>query len=386
MTGAVEAEDLLAQITLDPVIRPAPGRAAASDRERGVLLTGATGFVGAHVLANLARRGLDRIVCLVRASDEERARERIRVALEKYGLDSSMASKACTSLPGDLGAERLGLSPAKFDELAADVGTIIHCGAWVHLSHPYHVLRPVNVGGVCEMLRLAVSGPLKRVCHLSGTSVFRDCPEMTENAPPPFVPVSHGGYLDTKWVSERIVWEAFERGVPGAVVRLGWISGDSRRGLIAESDAMTLVIQACFRLGVAPRFDDDSIRCTPVDLAAEGIVRIALDEGEGTRAYNLSSTHEITFQSLYDAGRAAGVDVVLESRQRWLERIARRLPLLLPIAHSVLKEWKFPPLRNELALSVLRDSERAISNEALLRTYLPVWRRQRPSVLRAANG
>jgi hypothetical protein len=73
---------------------------------------------------------------------------------------------------------------------------------------------------------------------------------------------------------------------------------------------------------------------------------------------------------------------VLKSREEWLDLLAKRLPLLLPVAHSVMKDWNIPTLRNELAMSVIRSSEHNVSNEHLLATYLPVWRRQRRSVRR----
>lgn len=380
MTRADDAFDLRSEVCLAPEIRPrqAPGEPEG----RGAFLTGATGFVGVHVLARLLERGVEPIVCLVRAADPDQALRRIHEALERFGLARPHAAGSIVGLPGDLAAPRFGLPPERFARIGWSVGTIIHCGAWVHLSHPYSVLRDANVGGTQEALRLAATGPSKRLCHLSGMSVFLESTEMVEDAPPPFVPGSRGGYLDTKWVAENLVWSAFERGVPGSIVRLGWISGDSHDGLIAESDAMTLFLQACFRLGSAPRFDDESIPCTPVDIAADAIVRVALDEAGGARAYNLTTTHEIGLEDLYAACRSAGLDVVLQPRDEWLELLRRRLPLLVPVARAVTRDWSMPPLRNELARDVVRRTKHDVSSEELIRAYLPVWRRQRPSAFR----
>jgi thioester reductase-like protein len=381
----LDVPNLLDEVVLAPEIRPrTDGREREEVQGEGarVLLTGATGFVGAHVLRALLDRGVKRVVCLVRAADADEASNRVMAALDKYGLARPSTSEQLVGLPGDIARPLLGLAPEQFDELAEQVDIIIHGAAWVHLVHTYSTLRDSNVGGTQEVLRLAVTGRVKRVFHLSGMSVHLGCSQMVENGPPDYVHRSNGGYLDTKWVAEKVVWEAFERGVPGAVLRLGWISGHSRSGYISESDALTLFLQACVRLRAAPHFDDDEIQCVPVDMAADVIARVALEGSHDVRAYNLANSHTLYFEELYQACRAVDLEVQERPQEEWLALLQKRLPLLLPVGHSVLKEWDMPPMQNDFAVAMLEKAGRDVTTEELIATYLPVWCRQRPSTIR----
>ena len=56
---------------------------------------------------------------------------------------------------GDLAEPRLGLSPQDFDSLAATIDAVYHNGAYVNFVYPYQVLKPANVAGTVEVLRLA---------------------------------------------------------------------------------------------------------------------------------------------------------------------------------------------------------------------------------------
>jgi len=263
------------------------------------------------------------------------------------------------------------MSEPTFERLATEIDAVIHNGASVHLTHPYEVLRPANVLGTQEVLRFAVQGRTKPVCHASGTSVFLGCSAMSEHAPAPYAR-RNGGYLDTKWVAERLVWQAFERGVPGFIVRLGWISGHSQRGLVPESDAVSIFLRACGRLGAAPAFPNGYLYCTPVDLAAQVIVRGALEEGGQARACNLSSSYAIPERQLWARFAGAGRPVAIVSKQEWLELAERRFPLLMSVVKTVLAERDQPPLENAVARGIVgRIGTTDI--EQLLTAYVPVW-------------
>src|SRR5262249_19684535 len=130
--------------------------AALATPPSDVLLTGATGFLGAFLLAELLRDGRATVHCLVRAPDRSIARARIERHLASYGLWDEAMRDRIAPLPGDLGRPALGLSPNQFGELAERVEVVYHNGARLNFVQPYASLRDVNVGGTAEVLRLAV--------------------------------------------------------------------------------------------------------------------------------------------------------------------------------------------------------------------------------------
>src|SRR5205085_442557 len=107
------------ETTLDPAIRP-DGLAPPTAEPTSILLTGATGFLGAFVLDELLRQTRARVICLARAGSDAEAAERVRRNLRGYGLDAAARSDRIVPLAGDLARPLLGLSPGRFDTLTAE--------------------------------------------------------------------------------------------------------------------------------------------------------------------------------------------------------------------------------------------------------------------------
>lgn len=91
------------------------------------MLTGATGSLGAflvHQLATLPNDVVERIVCLVRADDDEAALWRVGSVLDKRGLDTP--PPRYEALAADVSQKYLGLNEAKYHELLDSVDVVIH--------------------------------------------------------------------------------------------------------------------------------------------------------------------------------------------------------------------------------------------------------------------
>ncbi len=123
----------------------------ANGSERTItLVTGATGFVGRHLVRRLVESGAS-----VRATD-------------RAGVDRSvLAGLALEFIEADLTLpESL---PPLFE---GRVERVFHVGAVCNLTVPYARLRPINVEGVDRITRLALAANVKRFVHMSSTSVY----------------------------------------------------------------------------------------------------------------------------------------------------------------------------------------------------------------------
>ena len=283
--GAQTAERLRRDVALDEGIQrgnlgPITGRQIRAPRE--VLLTGATGFLGAFLVAELLQATNATIHCVVRAKDSSAAARRVRKALDKYGLLKIVAPGDLARVrahPGDLERPKLGLSAKSYDQIARHADWIVHCGAWVNSVLPYERLRKANVGGTVQVLKLATTHTLKLVHHVSTLSVFEGGDfagrRIRESDAMPDAGAIHGGYPQTKWVADKLVIEAARRGVPAAIYRPGRITGHSRLGTGATEDFQCRLIKGCLQLGLYPDLDW-YMDMTPVDFVASSIVQLAL--------------------------------------------------------------------------------------------------------------
>lgn len=255
-TTAVREQMLAdAQLTAwpDPAApRPAPPHPAAPAR---LLVTGATGFIGIHLLDELLRSTHASVTCLVNAPDDDAARARLDARARHYGLPVRSGDPRVGVLRADLAAERFGLPEADFQDLAAHTDAIVHSGAEVNLVYPYQRLRAVNVLGTREVIRLAATGPgpARPVHHLSTLAIFPGAGTVPdEHTFPPVQDVPDDGYGQTKWVAEALLLDARRRyGLPVSLYRMGDVMPHTRTGVFSHGGSLAeFLLDASVELGV----------------------------------------------------------------------------------------------------------------------------------------
>ncbi|MFD5338129.1 non-ribosomal peptide synthetase [Streptomyces hawaiiensis] len=265
---------------LSPVLHFASDPERVGD-PREILLTGATGFVGAFLLAELLHRTTARVHCLVRARTDAQARERLARALRAYGITATADDPRLSIVRGDLTAVDLGLGSALWARLRETVDTIVHSGAYVHHLSPYARLKPANVEGTRTLLHLAGEGRPKAFHYLSTLGVFRsghDPRLVTEDLPVDGERHPFGrGYAASKWVADRLVEHAIERGASGGIHRLGRIWAHSSTGAVNPDDMFSRLLTSCAALGCYPADPELEETLLPVDVLASAVVALLLD-------------------------------------------------------------------------------------------------------------
>ncbi|PRH79043.1 non-ribosomal peptide synthetase [Streptomyces solincola] len=318
---------LLDDTVLEPGIRPgAAGPPRPFDRAPGrILLTGATGFVGAHLLAALLSDTRAEIVCTVRADGVAEAATRLRAALRRHGVTPPTDAFArLKALPADLGRPGLGIGPEARSDLAAGCDAVFHNAASVSIMRDYTTLRAVNTESTRELLRLTAARavPLHYVSTLSVAPPARRSPEVPEEFLPPHDGLRHG-YQQTKWASERLLEQAAERGLPVTVHRLGRVVGPAGTGHVNERDFLWGVLRAGIPAGIVPELFEDEV-WTPADFVARSLTHLCLGPAaaEHGPVFHHATAPRVRLPDVYDWVRAYGYPVAELPLARWRERLA----------------------------------------------------------------
>ncbi len=322
-----------------------PSRAASPiSAPANILLTGATGFLGAYLLRDLLDRSDARVHCLVRGNSDADAFDRLRAALDRYGIAAGADLTRVVPVRGDLARPRLGMSPADFVDLSASIDSVYHSGAWVNFVHPYDRLKAANVDGTIEVLRLAADGRPKTLHYVSTLAVFAapaagGRPTYTEDSPLDHGGTLFGGYSQTKWVAERLVRDAAERGLDVAIYRAGRISGDSRTGAAGADDLVRSLLKSCIALGAMPMLDGE-VEITPVDYVARALVALSQRKPDGVNSWHLINPQTVNITTLLAAVRAAGHRIETVSVDTWMAALQKLLretrdESILPLASLI---------------------------------------------------
>jgi amino acid adenylation domain-containing protein/thioester reductase-like protein len=325
--------DFTAEAGLDLTI--SGGRASSRSRPdwrspREILLTGATGFLGAHLLRELLAATDARVWCLVRAPDETEALSRIGQAAARYELPAPPAGRVMP-LPGDLAKPGLGLSDAQFHDLGRDVDIIYHPGALVNFIYPYQELRSANVAGTREVIRLAGESRAIPVHYVSTTAVLaglgvEGVHEVTEETPLAYPEQLRMGYVETKYVAEELLRNAARAGLPVAIYRPLDIVGSVDTGAWSTTTEMCALIRFMTDTGLAPDIDLP-LDYVPADVCAAAIRHISVTAEATGRTYHLASPEHALLGSLVGRLRDRGYRIDGVPFGDWVIELARQAAL-----------------------------------------------------------
>jgi amino acid adenylation domain-containing protein/thioester reductase-like protein len=339
------------EAVLDPAIRPRGELSFITDPQH-VFLTGGTGFIGAFLLRELLDKTSAKVYCLVRAASNAESLGRLQNTLKHYLLWDDSLSNRIIPIMGDLGQPLLGLSPEAFHGLAATIDCIYHNGASVNFIYPYSMLKAPNVLGTQEVLRLACEEKLKPVHYVSTLSVFHGASDglVTEETGLSVPPRQDNGYVQSKWVAERLVSIGRSRGIPTVIYRLGRITGHSQTGVSNTNDLFFRMTKSCIQLGSAPDMDV-ATDVTPVDYVSKAIVQLSRQEKSLNRNFHLVNTEFLTWNTFVDWIRSYGYQLERRPYNVWLQELKQATNsgadnALIPLM-PIFNEWAVGAEDNE---------------------------------------
>ncbi|KAF8244722.1 hypothetical protein K440DRAFT_663249 [Wilcoxina mikolae CBS 423.85] len=280
-------------------------------RPQVVLLTGATGALGAHILHALLKAKVKKVICLCRAESASAATVRVLESLKRRKLpmmwdEATTTVQAC---PAEFSEAHLGVPKETFSKLATE-GTMI-----IHAAWPVNFLASLPsfeaaLAGTRNLLELGNTGTKKRFVFCSSTaSVIRSPSPIREELSDNPEDASTLGYSRSKWVAEGIVHRA-----GGEVVRLGQLSGDTKEGIWNPEEGWPLLLKTLGQVGCLPELKE-RIQWLPVDVAGQVVANIALKGGNcRTGVWHVLNSRAVEWQR------------VLDTMENWCGRFERVPP------------------------------------------------------------
>lgn len=254
---------------------------------RHSLLTGATGFVGIHLLYQLLLTTAAHIHCPVRCDSTAAGLVRLRQISERYQVPISDNDWGRIHVyASDLADEHLGLEKEVFIQLARCVDVVYHSASAVNFIMPYSYMRRDNVEGLKQILHFCGVYKTKALMLMSTISIYSwghrftrkthvyEQDDIDENLP---AIRDDLGYVQSKWVMEKLADLAASRGLPLMTFRLGYATCHSVTGECAHYQWWGRFIRTCLVYGAVPDLVRMREGLTTVDFMVAAVAHISRD-------------------------------------------------------------------------------------------------------------
>ena len=296
---------------------------------RHILLTGATGYLGCHMLRDLLEETDATIHALVRGASAGEAESRLRRQLEFY-FDRDLFSDYSDRIvlrTGDMGMERFGMAEEDYADLSKEIDCIINCAANVrHYGH-YEDFEQINIKGVERLVALALEGRKKDVNHISTMSVglagmrgrkYFLFNEYKTDLDPDFDNV----YIKSKLEAEKLVLKARDRGLRANIFRVGNLVFNKETGQFQKNiheNAFYTSVKSFIKLGSYPKIKHNTLDFSYVDYSSKAIVLLFDKRELENEVHHIANPHTISINKLGALIGEAGYPLKVRDINKFLD-------------------------------------------------------------------
>ena len=290
-------------------------------KQRSILLTGATGFLGIHILHELLAEGFENIICLMRKGKLATCEARLSM-LYVYYFDDDFSKEDLNRIRcinGDITDENLSelLKNVNFD-------VILNCAACVKHFVKDDLLERINVKGVENLIKLALSRNAEFV-QVSTTSVAGEGNEdtipasklMKENELY-FGQILENEYIRTKFLAERAVLTAIKKdGLKAKIMRCGNLmsrKSDGEFQINFVTNGFMRSLRAYKALGQFPMSAMHNLaEFSPIDSTAQAIVTL-MQCDETYNVFHTFNSHRLYMSDIIYSMKDYGfnIDIVTD--------------------------------------------------------------------------
>jgi thioester reductase-like protein len=329
-----------------------------------VLVTGATGLLGSHLVGELLRRSPVTVYCQVRASDTAEAANRLDAAMRRFRVEVA-DPRRLRCVAGDVTQDRLGLAPDDWNRACAEVDAVYHMAAQFNFAASYASLRRVNVDGFGNVALFCTEGRPRMLHYASSAAAFSPADghaTVSERDVPRNRYGLQIGYAQTKWVNEQIAARARAVGTPLCLFRIGRICGASDTGACRPDDFFWLQLRAILESGSAPDPLWPPVDLLPADYVARAVTELGSFAPAAGGTFHIALPRPVTWDRMLAFAIAAGYRIKRVPLETWLSDLADRederglaLAAITELLRGAARGTRLAALATDATARALRD-------------------------------
>ena len=325
-----KAESVLSKNTIEQMKKPEKTDVG------NILLAGATGFLGIHILADYLDNDSGTAYCFVRGKDKEDSTARLKKLLEFYFGDKYSDMNRIKVVCADLQKERLSLSSEEYENLAKNVDTVINCAASVKHYGSYKYFYEVNVESVKRLIDFCKDAAAKLIhtstLSVSGNSFGDEFDGYISEEEKHFYESSlyigqplDNVYARSKFEAEKAVLDAIADGLEANIMRMGNLTNRFSDGKFQknyESNAFLQRVKGIIELGKAPDYlikEGLYSEFTPIDEAAKAVMTVTRHFNAEQTVFHINSTKVVYMNKLLEHLSRLGYEIEIVSGKEFTE-------------------------------------------------------------------
>lgn len=294
-----------------------------------VLLTGFTGFLGAHVLDSYLKKENGTIYCLIRGKNNMSPEDRLKNVLHFYfdtQYDSYIGNRI-KLVEGDITLNDFGLNMIDYNVLGTNVNTVIHCAALVKHYGSYNDFEKINIIGTKRVIDFCKVYNLK-LLHVSTISVSGNNlaeganidnnfeKDMFFNETNFYIGQNlKNFYVRSKFEAEKLVLDAILGGLQACILRMGNLTSRFSEGKFQQNhfeNAFVNRLKSFLQIGVFPK-SLLNLYCefTPIDYCGNAIIDIANHINKDFTVFHLLNEKHVYLDRLFNMLHEIGINISL---------------------------------------------------------------------------
>ena len=230
------------------------------------LVTGATGFIGSHLVPELVGQGWDVRTC----------GRRPRPSWLPEAVDYRVADLA---------------SGEGMEEVLDGITHVFHLAGASSSASDEEEMHRTNVVGTEQLLTAALESGVERVLHMSSTSVYGEEVQLPLPIREDVEPQPSRGYGKAKWLGEQVAWRLADKGLPLVMVRPVTVYGPGNVKLLASAILDAAIERHAGLSKLAVHREPVEQRVLHIDDLVAACLHLAGNDAAVGRAFNVCSPH-----------------------------------------------------------------------------------------------
>ena len=268
-----------------------------------ILLTGATGFLGIHMLKTLLKNTNCNVYCLIRSKNKQTPEERLENKL-KYYFNSELDSyvgKRIFIINGNIIDEKLSLGKKEYERLTKKIDKVIHSAALVKHYGDVKMFEKINIDGTRNIIKFCKDGKATlsyiSTTSVAGLDISEDGVKFDERSLYVGQNYKINAYIYSKFMAEYNIWLEMQKGLNAIIFRLGNITSRYEDGVFQENNMENAFLNRLIsftKLKMIPEtLLEKRVDFSPVDLCSDSIIDILQYKSSYGKVFNIFNANTI---------------------------------------------------------------------------------------------